>query len=232
MSTTDKSLSLNSPWSIGEEKYGQIHKILSSQRVERVIEFGSGISTIRLSLDFPKAKITSIEHDKDFYGETLKLLAQHQIKNTRVLHCPLKHVRIGLRSYLTYDLDVNLLEGDIDFTLIDGPVESQTLRGREAPLYMIFPLLRIGGLVALDDYHRNSAKAVVKNWLSSYPGNIQVFRDYINFIVLQKCGEQQRPGYLGLRVMLDNWSTNLKLVLRHIRTRLGGFWEKLVNGGR
>lgn len=58
-----------------------------------------------------------------------------------LLYCPLKTIKIGVRIYLTYNLhpSQHARESDVDFALIDGSVEFTTLRGREAPLYMILP---------------------------------------------------------------------------------------------
>jgi predicted O-methyltransferase YrrM len=219
MTKVKESLSLNTPWAIGENKYDRILQVLSGRRVEQIVEFGSGVSTVRLGQDFPKAHIVSIEQHDRFCRKTVELLQQYQVENVKVLHCPVRLVRIGLRWYLTYDLSIDRLEWGVDFMLIDGPVESQTLRGREAPLYVVFPLLRSGSLIALDDYHRDSAKAVVRNWLSFYPDSLKMYEEVDDLVLLQKCGEQSQPSYPGFRSLADNMLSNLALLRRTLLCR-------------
>jgi len=219
MTKIEASLSLNKPWAIGESKYRKILLALSGRKVKYIIEFGSGRSTVRLSLDFPNANIISVEHHDIYHKETLELLRNYHVKNAVVLHCPLKLIRIGFRYYLTFDLKTIPLESKVDFILIDGPVESETIRGREAPLYMTFPLLKIGGLVALDDYHRDSAKIVVENWLNSYKENLRILKKYKKegLVLLQKCGEQKQLLWPGVRSMQDNLYANLRLSIRNFK---------------
>ncbi len=230
MSKRQNSFSLDAPWAICEENYSEILQALSNKEIERIIEFGSGISTIRMYKDFPAAKVVSIEHHEKFQRKTVELLREYQVENAVVLHCPLKRVRIAIRSYLTYDLNIDQLERDIDFVLIDGPVEAETLRGREAPLYMVFPLLKIGGLVVLHDYRRNSAKVVVKSWLNSYNKNLKVVQKYNRLILVRKCGEQSQPSYPGIHSIIDNLCTNLRLCTKSLKKSIRSMissWLKL-----
>ena len=217
MTTLTENISLDIPWGIGEAKYGKIFCALSSRKIERIVEFGSGVSTVRLGKDFPDAEIISVEHSKQFHKQTVELLEAHSVLNARVLYCPLTRCCVGIRSYLSYDLDINQLEDGIDFVLIDGPPESQTLRGREAPLYMIFPLIKIGSLIALDDYHRDSAKAVVQNWLGSYKDKLRIVEEYEDIVLLEKTGRQDRPAYFGIHCLMDNCYVNIRLGIRYVK---------------
>lgn len=118
---------------------------------------------------------------------------------------------------MTYDLTAEQLKDGIDFVLIDGPIESETLRGREAPLYMVFPHVKLGGLIALHDYHRASAKAVVQNWLNPYKENLRVIEEYERIILLEKCGHQGRHSYPGVYSVIDNCYVNIRLAIRALK---------------
>jgi predicted O-methyltransferase YrrM len=223
MDNVPESLSLNTPWAIGEDKYKQILQVLSNKAVEKIVEFGSGISTVRLGKDFPDANIISVEHNKRFYKQTLELLGHYQIENVRILYCSLKPIRIGLRWYLTYDLNSEQLESEIDFILIDGPVESQTIRGREAPLYMIFSSMKSRALVVSDDYHRKSARTVVRNWQNTYRDSLKIYAESDDLIWLQKCNKQNQAFYPSFYSIADNMLVNISLsfrALRHLLKRL------------
>ena len=212
----NEPLSLDTPWGIGEYNYSKIISLLSDKKITKIIEFGSGTSTVRLSQDFPLCKIISFEDQIKFYNETKNMLKEHKIRNVNLTYCPLKQIRIGLRFYLTYNFNIDQLVKVIDFVLIDGPVESVTLRGREAPLYIVFPLIKIGGIIALHDYHRDSAKKVVKNWISFFNNNLKILREDNKIILLQKCGCQAPHSYPDLYSMIDNYQVNLRLCLRNI----------------
>lgn len=216
MTKSPASLNLDTPCGVGEKKYTQILDELSSRNIERILEFGSGVSTARLSENFPDAKIVSVEDHADFYKRTAELLKDN-VSNASVLHCPLTWQNIGVRSYLTYSLDTNFLDREIDFVFIDGPVEAETLRGREAPLYMAFPFIKVGGIIVLDDYHRQSAKAAVRNWLKSYRANLKIIKEYEDIVILEKCGHQTKPTWPDLYSIMDNWYAGMKFGIKAVK---------------
>ncbi len=226
MVESDRTLSLDEPWAIGEENYRKILEAVSDKNINRIVEFGSGRSTVRLGKDFHNANLLSIEHDELFYKHTLNLLQEYDTRNVVVIHCPLKRKTFGIRSYLSYDLNDTVIENGVDFVLIDGPVESETIRGREAPLYAVFPCIKVGGIVALHDYHRDSAKAVVRNWLNSYRGSLRILKEYKRLILLEKYGEQNNISFPGIMSIIDNLRANAILVGRRTKR----FLKEIIKG--
>ena len=87
---------------------------------------------------------------------------------------------------MTYE-DGMFWEEEIDCVIIDGP-PVYTLRGREACLYQVYDLIRIGGLVILDDFRRSYEKQIVENWLSIYPSSftVEIIREDHHLAVLRK----------------------------------------------
>lgn len=210
-------LSLDTPYGIGEIKFSLIVDTLASRNIQFIVEFGSGLSTARLAIQYPYANIVSIEQEKEFLIQTNKILIKYDVKNVDTFLCDLKRYKVGPRSYLTYDLSTAILPKEIDFVLIDGPVEAITLRGREAILYMIFSRLKVGSIIALDDYHRKSARNVVCNWLNSYRGNLKVFKESDDLLLLEKIGQQDIPCLPGMRSLYDNWAVNIQLGLMSVK---------------
>lgn len=221
MTKSTENLNFDALWAIGQEEYNKILRALSSKNIKLIVEFGSGRSTAILGKDFPGANIISIEHKEKFCRQTAELLRENNVSNALVLHCPIVRRCIGIRSYLTYDLNTHQLKDGIDFVLIDGPVESETLRGREAPLYIVFPHVKLGGLIALHDYHRASAKAVVQNWLNSYKENLRVIEEHERIILLEKCGHQGKPSYPGIYSIIDNFYANIRLAIMTLKRFMG-----------
>lgn len=163
------SLSLDGAWSLGEAAYSEISTHLHRLAPATIVEFGSGVSTIRLGLDFPHSTVVSIEHDAQFRAETIALRDAFALKNVDVVFAPLGYTAKRGRIYQSYRLRPAALPTHIDAVLIDGPPYSAFL-GREACLHLVHDRLSIGGLVFLDDYNRTHERRAVANWLTTYPG--------------------------------------------------------------
>lgn len=161
-------LSLDQGWGVGEAAFGEIVSQLRGIRARTIVEFGSGISSVRLALEFPDAQVISIESNREWYETVLRMRVEHGVeKNLTVHHRLLKWQRHGVSPFLSYA--IGELPEQIDAVIIDGP-PTWTRRGREACLYQVIRRLRVGGRVLLDDYGRNREKTMVRNWSWSFPG--------------------------------------------------------------
>ena len=68
-------LNLDTGWSIGQIAFERIETLLLQMSpVERILEFGSGPSSIRLAMAFPKAQVLSVEGDWRNFAETTSLM--------------------------------------------------------------------------------------------------------------------------------------------------------------
>ena len=183
-------LNLDTGWSIGETAFERITTtLLEMSPVERILEFGSGPSSVRLAMAFPEAQVLSVEGDWRNFAETTNLMRSFWDKR----NLSIKYRPITLESYedadfLTYE-DGVFWDGQegMDCVIIDGP-PVYTLRGREACLYQVYDQIKIGGLVILDDFRRSYEKQIVENWLSVYPGSfkVEIIREDHHLSVLRK----------------------------------------------
>ena len=181
-------LNLDTGWSIGETAFGRIETLLLEMSpVERILEFGSGPSSIRLAVAFPEAQVLSVEGDWRNYAETTSLMRSFWDKrNLSIKYRPITLESYGDAEFLTYEDGVFGKE-EVDCVIIDGP-PVYTLRGREACLYQVYDQIKIGGLVILDDFRRSYEKQIVENWLSVYPGSfaVEIIREDHHLAVLRK----------------------------------------------
>ena len=181
-------VNLDTGWSIGETAFERIATLLLQiSPVERILEFGSGPSSIRLAMAFPEARVLSVEGDWRNYAETTSLMRTFWDKrNLSVKYRPITLESYGDAEFLTYE-DGVFWEEEIDCVIIDGP-PVYTLRGREACLYQVYDQIKIGGLVILDDFRRSYEKQIVENWLSVYPGSfkVEIIREDHHLAVLRK----------------------------------------------
>ena len=169
-------LNLDTGWSIGETAFERITTLLLQMSpVERILEFGSGSSSIRLAMAFSEAQVLSVEGDWRNYAENMSLMRSFWDKrNLSIKYRPITLESYGDAEFLTYEDGAFWNEQDeMDCVIIDGP-PVYTLRGREACLYQVYDQIRIGGLVILDDFRRSYEKQIVENWLSVYPDSFTV----------------------------------------------------------
>jgi predicted O-methyltransferase YrrM len=210
--------SLNTAYGLGEKNYTLIKKCLSETSILKILECGSGSSTVRLGIDYPNASIDSVESEPDFCSKTNKLLEKYTVKNAIVHLCPLKMKKVGnLRAYYTYNLTDIELNANYDFVLIDGPVERRTVRGREGVLYQVFNLINVNGIIVLDDYHRRSSKKVVRNWLKYFHQQLEIVEEYENIVILKKISNQLGNRTISISLILDNWKSLFILFRRNYR---------------
>ncbi len=183
-----EQFSLDAGWSIGETAFERIETLLLQMSpVERILEFGSGPSSIRLAMAFPEAQVLSVEGDWRNYAETTSLVRSFwDQRNLSIKYRPIVLESYGDAEFLTYE-DGVFWEEEIDCVIIDGP-PVYTLRGREACLYQVYDQIKIGGLVILDDFRRSYEKQIVENWLSVYPGSftVEIIRSDHHLVVLRK----------------------------------------------
>ena len=181
-------LNLDTGWSIGETAFERITTtLLQMSPVERILEFGSGPSSIRLAMAFSEAQVLSVEGDWRNFSETLSLMRSLWDKpNLSIKYRPITLESYGDAEFLTYE-DGVFWDEEIDCVVIDGP-PVYTLRGREACLYQVYDQIKIGGLVILDDFRRSYEKQIVENWLSVYPSSftVEIIREDHHLSVLRK----------------------------------------------
>ena len=219
------SLKFTSSWSLGEQAYRAIHNDLVRHGARTIVEFGSGTSTVRLSQDFPRATILSLESDPSFCQETRGQLGERS-GGTRVEVAlrPLVWQRHSLGFFRSYH--PGSFPRDVDAVLIDGPPIA-TRRGREACLYQVFQFARIGARIYLDDYCRDAERKIVRNWLRAYPHELlhcATLDSEHQVAVLEKIGERTTPR-MSVHNTVDSALQNSRYILGHMRRRnFGQVW--------
>lgn len=208
------ALSLDQGWGVGEETFREIVERLRSIRAGCIVEFGSGVSSIRLALEFPDAQIVAIESNRGWYETVLRMRTEHRVeRNLTVHHRLLSWQRHGASLFRSYA--PGELPRQIDAVIIDGP-PTWTRRGREACLYQAISRLRVGGIVLLDDYGRNREKTIVRNWTWSFPDvfAMNAVETGHGLFVMEKLRETDRTGP-SPRALPDHVTEALGVLLTH-----------------
>ncbi len=162
-------LHLDHGWSLTEATFAALVGELKGRVPRRLLEFGSGRSTVRLALAFPEAQIVSLEHNPKEFFRTCVLLHRHGVEDRVNLRlAPIRLQRIGAYWARTYSCGPEL-ESIFDAVVIDGPPD-HVFGGREAAGRIGFPRLRVGGLLFLDDFGRRSEQLAAEHWRKTMRG--------------------------------------------------------------
>ena len=199
-----EELRLKGRWAMGESGFNEVLQMIREVKPARIVEFGSGISSIRLAMTFPNVEITSIENSLKFFNEVRALKEKYVPENLLNLKfSPLRFQRYGASFFLTYQ-PVEVPES-VDCVIVDGPPTMFTVRGREACLYQVYNSLRTGGVVIIDDYRRRSERMVVRNWCLTYPDSFEVEERHVghHFAILKKRTSVAPRGFIWQKA-IDN----------------------------
>jgi predicted O-methyltransferase YrrM len=107
------------------------------------LEFGSGRSTLWFAARL--GKLTSVEHNPEWYDRVKHMLAERGISNVEYVLAPENEKVDGQPAYA---LAADRFAGEsLDFILIDGIL-------RDDCVNRALPKLRPGGMLVIDDVHR------------------------------------------------------------------------------
>jgi len=171
------------PWTDASIDPASIRAILNEMIIHekyRVIEFGSGISTLYISKIMENAEeghITSIEHDENWLRVVNKYLDKMEISNNTY---SLERVNLtkydGRKDvYEWYNVDrIDKLTKDegYELVLVDGPVGSKSEDMYNMERYPALPNiienLSNDFVVFLDDTRRPGEKHIERDWCEKY----------------------------------------------------------------
>lgn len=213
-------LCLDQGFSLGEQGFEAIVRDLRELAPRTLVEFGSGISSVRFALEFPGLQIHSVEHNSSYYERIRELSRRYANGSSLTIHLrELIWQRHGAGYYLTYR--PGSFPAEIDAVVIDGP-PGWTLRGREACLYQVLKHLRVGGRVYLDDFSREMEKQIKKNWDSACPETFR-FRTLDvghGLCIAEKIRNTEKPG-VAVDVLADSLAQGFRWVRSGVKNRLG-----------
>ncbi len=119
-------------WVFGKSAAIEVTEHLRRRRPRRILEAGSGTSTLVLAAHAAAdgAEVVSLEHDVEYHRRTARLLERHGLRGAVDLRlAPLRPRRWPGGTFPWYD---TTLAGRFDFFMVDGPPEKH---GREGALF-------------------------------------------------------------------------------------------------
>ncbi|MBB5212310.1 class I SAM-dependent methyltransferase [Microbulbifer hydrolyticus] len=178
-------------WPISSDVAQYLVEVVSTERPDLVLEFGSGTSTVL----FAKAmkaladsrnrgagenqkecspKVITFEHHDDYLKKTADILASHGVQAfVDLVHAPLVEQTVDSESYIFYDCSQKLFEmAALDkgikqkvVVLIDGPPGATCDNARYPALPVLLDYMAGHEIfVILDDYDRPEEHEIVEKW--------------------------------------------------------------------
>jgi predicted O-methyltransferase YrrM len=157
-----KEKSLWGAWALNLETGKALVRELEARKPRRILEAGSGTSTVLFSqyADHYGAEVISLESSQGFREKTRQLLDNYNTgSRVDIRYAPLRKTSDGP----WYNADIP--EG-IDLAIVDGPRAKDG--GRLAALYHLMPKLNPGAVIILDDTDRDKEQADLREWNRRY----------------------------------------------------------------
>jgi predicted O-methyltransferase YrrM len=164
-------------WALAPDTALHLVRLVLERRPSRVLELGSGSSTVILAQALRRAgggALASLEHDPAWAQRTRALLAEAGLRDAAsVAHAPLRRVSFpdegGLVEMRWYDADVVArlaaqAGGTWDLLLVDGPPATRDDQARWPALPLLLPRLSPSCAILLDDADRPGERALLERW--------------------------------------------------------------------
>lgn len=163
-----------SPHAVAPETLCLILHLLHCLRARRILELGSGISTLfiaKLLKDSGSGTIHSFDHDKRWADVTAAGLQERGLGHVaHVTVAPLEKIDVRGEIFTWYCLP-NFEPGEtVDFIIVDGPPAWQGDDLARLPaLYQLRGAMNANTVVVLDDANRGWETEVARRWRRDFP---------------------------------------------------------------
>lgn len=160
-------------WALDPTGLLELWHQLTVRRPERVLELGSGASSVWIgyALERHQGRLVSVDHDDQFAEQTRAQLHRHGLAEVaEVRLAPLQPVALADGTYRWYDRAVFTDLSDVDMLVVDGPPGNTGPRARYPALPVLVERFSPDAVVLLDDTSRADEQEIVASWLATVPG--------------------------------------------------------------
>ena len=164
-------------WAASADLLCLLETTILREKPEVIVEASSGISTLVCAYCLEKTgrgKVISLEHDAEFARRSAEQLKAHSLGHiAEVAVAPLVPHEIGGARWLWYDTSALASIDRIDLIFIDGPPGDIQPEARYPALPLLWPRLKTGGIVLLDDADREQEREIVARWRREFGDSLQ-----------------------------------------------------------
>lgn len=139
--------------------------MIAQEATGPTLETGSGLTTLVMALAAERSGQMhyALEHDPDYYRETIALLKRHKVKNVRLLYAPLQPTQYGGGKSCLWYSNLGELPDEVEFVLLDGP---QRRFGRDGLFKVMGEMVR-GAKILCDDFDDPVEQRMLKRWAAT-----------------------------------------------------------------
>lgn len=166
---SDKKLPMPSTggFALDPQALAHLISLVTERRPQRILELGSGTSTIWLGYLCRSlgSKLITLDHLEEYLELTRTAVDRHHL-NAQV-ECrlaPLEELEYESTFYRWYSPKAFAGLSEIDMVVIDGPPASTGKKARYPALPYIIDILAANATVVLDDAHREDERAIIESW--------------------------------------------------------------------
>ena len=162
-------------WAATPELALELHERIVQGRPGRIVELGSGITTLicayTLEQEGIDGQVISFDHDEPYARQTRRQLAEHGLTHlAEVRSAPLSRWDDGPEADTWYDRAPLKGLADVDLLIVDGPPVREGRLTRYPALPMLAGTLSERAVVVLHDTRREEETETVRRWLREFPG--------------------------------------------------------------
>lgn len=164
------------PFAMAEDACKFLGALVRRLQPQRVLEFGSGLSSTVIATELkrvPGAQLISVDHHGGCQAQARHLAGKHGVSDViQFLRCPIRPRWYHGKLLFFYDLTggIRAQVGMLDLVLVDGPPRYW---GREAAAYAVYPYLKAGALLLIDDAKRRGEQRAMSEWRKLYGTALQ-----------------------------------------------------------
>jgi predicted O-methyltransferase YrrM len=156
-------------WAISPDALVCLLREALKRKVRRVVECGSGVSTIVLAKYLKEeggGHVYSLDHDPFYANQTRELLKLQGLSEyATVITAPLADCRLDDKSYKWYSVSaLQELPDDIDLIFVDGPPAPAGTFNRYPALEHLKDKMSNDCKIVMDDLIRKDEQAIAKEW--------------------------------------------------------------------
>lgn len=179
-------------WAIDSQALAHLIALVEERKPQRILELGSGTSTIWLGYlcrSFGGTVVT-VDHLEEYLHKTRIAIDRHQLDDvidSRL--APLEQVELSDGTYDWY-APASLADlSNVDMVVIDGPPAATGPQARYPALPKLVELLSPNVTVVLDDAHRSDEAKIVEAWLDGFPEFREIEQGTSRLAVLERNAE-------------------------------------------
>lgn len=176
-------------WAIDAQGLRFLLALVEQRRPGRILELGSGTSTIWLGYlcRLYGGELITLDHLETYLDKTQTAVDLHELND--YIDCrlaPLQQIEIEGEQYPWYSTDSFSDLSDVDMVVVDGPPAATGPKARYPALPETISKLSSKVTIVLDDAHRSDESSIIEAWQAVYPSFTRLDIGFPGLAVLQR----------------------------------------------